>query len=514
MLDLRFAPDAQGIQLKDYIKDWPGAFFEKPEPGVIGPRRWIIPIEYLSKILQKAHELKIEPVNIEFDPADYDAYELKPLPAIFKQPQIDAFKEAIHGVASTGAWLINLAMRMGKTGTAIEVFKQLDLTRILVICPAMVRRQWERDIAFWWPERANDVFVWEPNPSKAKLAAGVGKQINIVSYGMVSKLPQDFEPEGIIGDEIHYIQGPKTKQTKEVMKLSARCPDALRLGLTGTVVTTHIESMYMPLHWLWPDRWGKLGTFKFYYMNATPNYDANEVQRGFSYSGLNPAHTQELKDRLKAVSTRKTKLDYPGLFPKLDVQLIEADDIQATAKELAETCKLEGENVAIMSYERSWAEYYGKELGCEVVSGEDVASKRDKIIEALRAAANSGSNVIASATISSTSTGLNLSFIRTFIYTQLSHKIYELIQSFARGHVMDGQPVNIMILYNESTLSIAQAVKRKADAINAVIDAGVEEAGLASALDKAKEKGFTEEEWKEACAMLANDGAFDVSEIT
>ena len=91
-------------------------------------------------------------------------------------------------------------MRVGKTPQAILAAQKVGAERILVVCPAIARPQWQREFQRWWPD--------------AKL-----KQLTIASYDgartHLSRL-REMRWDVFIPDECHFAGNPAAARTKLV----------------------------------------------------------------------------------------------------------------------------------------------------------------------------------------------------------------------------------------------------------------------------------------------------------
>jgi SWI/SNF-related matrix-associated actin-dependent regulator 1 of chromatin subfamily A len=134
----------------------------------------------------------------------------------FQQDGVDAIK------AFPGHVLLADPPGAGKSGQAIIACEELGAKNILVVCPASLRLNWEREFSFWTRE-AYRTLVWlsgtnglERAPKDSDLVGSV----QIYSYDLATKNGVPFvsrdDPffDVIIFDEAHYLRSPDADRTK------------------------------------------------------------------------------------------------------------------------------------------------------------------------------------------------------------------------------------------------------------------------------------------------------------
>lgn len=100
----------------------------------------------------------------------------------------------------------------------------------IIICPACVKINWQREVIKWLPGRSVEVMSGFSGPAPTA-------DIVILNYDIVAKRLgqlQAFKPRAIILDESHYVKNHKAKRTDAVRKLGKDVQ--VKLCLTGTPV--------------------------------------------------------------------------------------------------------------------------------------------------------------------------------------------------------------------------------------------------------------------------------------
>jgi hypothetical protein len=196
-------------------------------------------------------------------------------------------------------------MGLGKTVQAIAAAELLaqrrGVTRVLVVCPASLKSEWEEQIARFTERPARSVF----GPRQARLAAYRDPTFfTIVNYEQVLADAPDInarlKPDLVILDEAQRIKNWQTKTAREVKKL--RSPYAF--VLTGTPLENRIDELYSIVQYLDPELLGPLFRFNREF------YVLDERGRPTDYQNL-----AALRDRVTPVMLRRRKADVETELP-------------------------------------------------------------------------------------------------------------------------------------------------------------------------------------------------------
>ena len=133
---------------------------------------------------------------------------------------------------------------LGKTVQALAALEEDDAFPAVVICPASLKLNWEREARHWLPHRS--VAVVSGTGTVAPAA-----DLTIVNYDIVHAHRARLslrKPRALVLDESHYVKNPRAKRTQAVRRLAESLPrDALRLALTGTPVMNHADELIAQL---------------------------------------------------------------------------------------------------------------------------------------------------------------------------------------------------------------------------------------------------------------------------
>lgn len=193
-------------------------------------------------------------------------------------------------------------MGLGKTVEAITTARILNAKSVLIVVPKIVAGQWRDQIKTWWPERADDVFVFgATNAKKRKVEQGcivITNYEKLLNENNLNKFRQ-FSWDVLIADEAHKIKNPHSKRTAALKAV----PAIRKYALTGTPILNKPDDLWSILHFLdW--RYSGISYWNFV------NYFC-EVEEGFwgrKVTGLTkiPERLEVLKKLLDAISVHNT----------------------------------------------------------------------------------------------------------------------------------------------------------------------------------------------------------------
>lgn len=122
-------------------------------------------------------------------------------------------------------------MGLGKTVQALAVLAATEAFPALIVCPASLKMNWQREAERWIPGRSVQILSGtKPHRTEA--------DVLILNYDILDGWADAIDGlRAVILDESHYIKNGATIRTKAAIRLSDRLdPEAIRLCLTGTPV--------------------------------------------------------------------------------------------------------------------------------------------------------------------------------------------------------------------------------------------------------------------------------------
>jgi superfamily II DNA or RNA helicase len=196
-------------------------------------------------------------------------------------------------------------MGLGKTVQAIAACELLaqrkGVGRVLVVCPASLKAEWEEQIARFTERPTRCVF----GPRQHRLLAYRDPGFfTIVNYEQVLADADDLNtllaPDVVVLDEAQRIKNWHTKTARRVKQLSA--PYAF--VLTGTPLENRIDELYSIVQYLDPELVGPLFRFNRDF------YELDEHGRPVNYQNL-----AELRRRVAPVMLRRRKAEVESELP-------------------------------------------------------------------------------------------------------------------------------------------------------------------------------------------------------
>jgi hypothetical protein len=126
---------------------------------------------------------------------------------------------------------------LGKTIEALATVEADDAYPAVVVCPASLKLNWQRELERWLPHRTIRLLRGVGAGGQAPDAAA---DITVVNYDIVAARLQELcalGPRALVLDESHHCKNAAAKRTQAVQRLSAAVPaDGLVLALSGTPV--------------------------------------------------------------------------------------------------------------------------------------------------------------------------------------------------------------------------------------------------------------------------------------
>lgn len=226
--------------------------------------------------------------------------------------------------SSRPATLIADEMGLGKTIQAIGAINADEsIKKVLVICPASLRLNWQREIS-----------KWLTRPLTISIANSSIEDMNIViiNYDILKKHSEYIHAQNwdlLIVDECHYLKNSKTQRTREVVggKEKDKKTGAIitypaisakkKLFTTGTPIVNRPVELWPVVNFLYPNG---LGSNWVYFVKRY--CDGQQTRYGWEVKGA--SNLDELQDKLRAsIMVRRLKKDVLTELPAKRRQIIE-----------------------------------------------------------------------------------------------------------------------------------------------------------------------------------------------
>ena len=133
---------------------------------------------------------------------------------------------------------------LGKTVEALATLEADGAFPAIVVCPAALKLNWEREAQHWLPHRSVALV-------EGRVAVPATADITILNYEIVAAHRDALgrlRPRALVVDESHYVKNPQAKRTQAVRRLASSVVEGgLRLALSGTPVLNHAEELVSQL---------------------------------------------------------------------------------------------------------------------------------------------------------------------------------------------------------------------------------------------------------------------------
>jgi SNF2 family DNA or RNA helicase len=245
---------------------------------------------------------------------------LKSLVELKKQAREFVFDKRLRGYQNEDVYYLKALkcagvfneQRTGKTPTMISLIAKLFPRTNLIVCPASLVYNWQREFEKWLPNIRVAVVTGTPKKreqiykdfkehggvlvvSKDTLKVDTDKSVYLQTFGMV------------IVDEAHFLRNYKTAQSKALFKLKAE----RKYALTGTPTVKHPADIYGILHFLYPKKFTSYWQFAERYFKVEENFMGyNEVL------GVKKHRIDELQNIVGIISVQRKRKDVMEWLPQ------------------------------------------------------------------------------------------------------------------------------------------------------------------------------------------------------
>ena len=227
------------------------------------------------------------------------------LPTNLYRVQVEAL-EFLYSYGGSG--LVSHKPGMGKTATSLLYTVLEEVEKVVIVCQASLKTQWEAQIQLWLGNQ--DVYIMNGQKKQS-----TDKKFVIVNYEILSyhiDFLKSISPDLLIVDEVQFFKNNKAQRTKALYALSFKCSRVI--SLSGSPIERRPVEFYPILHILRADLFD---TF-FHYTNRY--CDAHIGKYGWDYDGV--SNVEELRDHLKSIMIRRTKSDSMDIPDKMVIPIM------------------------------------------------------------------------------------------------------------------------------------------------------------------------------------------------
>jgi SWI/SNF-related matrix-associated actin-dependent regulator of chromatin subfamily A-like protein 1 len=222
-------------------------------------------------------------------------------------------------------------MGLGKSAQAIVAAVKINAKRILVICPAVARVNWQREFLQWSGLNFKVCTKLGDHP--------IGNCIVSYDYATANaEIIAKFNWDLIICDESHFIKEPTAKRTQRIYGKEGIIRKAARLWcLSGTPAPNHVGELWPMLYTFGATRL-TYEEFTHTFCDSRPTFYAGKRQERIT--GTKSAAIPEIKKTLERIMLRRLKKDVLADLPAISFQIVTVE-----GSPLPEVIRLDPRNV-------------------------------------------------------------------------------------------------------------------------------------------------------------------------
>ena len=211
-------------------------------------------------------------------------------------------------IANNGTAINSDPMGVGKSLQALAYAAHSELKKVLIVCPASVKYNWENEVRKFTDLES---FVINGNASEKQLEKGYeSSTFLIINYDILKKFFGFIclcKWDLLVLDECHMIKNNSAQRTKVVKKIARVMPR--RILLSGTPFLSRPVELFNSLYLVDPKTWNN------FYSYGKRYCDAFHDRYGWNDRGA--SNIEELQERISPYFIRRRKEDIlPDLPPK------------------------------------------------------------------------------------------------------------------------------------------------------------------------------------------------------
>jgi SNF2 family DNA or RNA helicase len=208
--------------------------------------------------------------------------------------------------------------RTGKTPTTLKLIEAEGHERVIVVCPASLVLNWEKEVQTWTDYDCYSVKGTKKARSKIYVEWTSNKGFLVLSYETLRADSDLLNASDyvLVVDEAHRLRNYKSLQSKAIYKLGKNA--IKRLALTGTPAVNKGDDLFGILHFLYPEKFSSYWQFvERYFKTWDTPWGSKQVS---SYK-----REEELKEILDLISVQRKRSEVMQWVPAKQYQTIEVE---------------------------------------------------------------------------------------------------------------------------------------------------------------------------------------------
>jgi superfamily II DNA or RNA helicase len=219
-------------------------------------------------------------------------------------------------------------MGLGKTLTVITFHLQRAAGPTLVVCPASLLANWEREFARFAP----GVPVRRYHGTARSLGEFKPGQVIVTTYGTLLRDADELAGvrwDMVVADEAQQVKNHRSQAARALRSVSA----GARIAVTGTPVENSLSELWAILDWTNPGLFGTLSAFRERYGRAAEGAVGRAAEGGAEREAWEDA-ARRLSRLISPFLMRRRKTD-PGVAPELPDKVVSDRFVQLTGEQAA-----------------------------------------------------------------------------------------------------------------------------------------------------------------------------------
>lgn len=224
-------------------------------------------------------------------------------------------QESVDSMVDRGAMLLGLVMGAGKTVTTIAAIEKLfeanEIDRCLVIVPASLKYQWQREINKFTDSRCV-VIDGQPKTREKLWRNAISSKYVIVNPESMARDVEHLTHcavQAVVVDEATIIKSRVSKRSKLIKKVGRKAP--YRYALTGQPIENRPEELFSIMEFVDPSVLGRFDLF-----------DRTFIVRDHFGKPTRYRNLGTLHESMQECMIRKTREDIADQLPKIIHQTI------------------------------------------------------------------------------------------------------------------------------------------------------------------------------------------------
>jgi SNF2 family DNA or RNA helicase len=224
-------------------------------------------------------------------------------------------QESVDLMVDRGTMLLGLVMGAGKTVTTIAAIERLlesnDIDRCLVVVPAALKYQWQREIQKFTDSRSV-VIDGQPKSREKLWRTGISAKYIIVNPETLARDVEHLSmchAQAVVIDEATIIKSRVSKRSKLLKKIGKKAP--YRFALTGQPIENRPEELFSIMEFVDPSVLGRFDLF-----------DKTFIVRDHFGKPTRYRNLGALHESMQECMIRKTREDIADQLPKIIHQTI------------------------------------------------------------------------------------------------------------------------------------------------------------------------------------------------